>query len=57
MFHLFVQIDDPQDDIEDAVNYPDVRTFMVALEASDEPLFDLIGIDRTWTVPTDCKLN
>ena len=45
------------DDIQDAINYPDVRNFMVAQETSNDPLFDLIAIQRSWTVPTDSKHN
>jgi sialate O-acetylesterase len=45
------QIDNPQPDINDAVNYPMVRKFHAATATSDTPLMDLAGISRNWEVP------
>ena len=46
------QIDDPQPEEVDVVNYPSVRTFFASLEWSDKPLIDLKKVERTWAVPT-----
>jgi sialate O-acetylesterase len=45
------QIDNPQPDIDDAVNYPMVRKFHAQNQFSDTPLMDLAGINRNWEVP------
>ena len=50
-------MDNPDDDIADAVNYPEVRTFMTAREISTQPEYDLPGIIRNWVVPTDSKFH
>ena len=51
------QIDDPEPDIEDVVNYPSVRTFFTGLEYSSEPQYDLTGIERNWAVPTPGNIH
>ena len=50
-----LQIDDPVPDIEDVVNYPNVRTFFTGLEYAAEPQYDLISVQRTWELPTQGK--
>ena len=53
IFCIIIQIDEPEPDIEDVVNFPDVRTFFAGLEYADEPQFDLISVERTWELPTE----
>ena len=48
----FFQIDDAQPDVDDVVNYPNVRSFFTALEYSSEPQYDLVRVQRTWVEPT-----
>jgi len=45
------QIDNPQPDIDDAVNYPMVRKFHAANQVSNVPLMDLAAINRNWELP------
>ena len=45
-------MDNATADVEDVVNYPNVRSFQTALEYADEPQYDLIGITRNWAIPT-----
>ena len=49
---LFCQMDDAEPDVEDVVNYPNVRTFFNALEYDDEPQYDLKRVQRGWDLPT-----
>jgi sialate O-acetylesterase len=49
---LVEQLDDPQPDIEDAVNYPNVRTFLNNMVYSDKPLEDLGSVNRQWARPS-----
>lgn len=52
MQHRLDNIDDPQPDIADVVNYPEVRTFFASLEWSNTPLIDLKNVARNWELPT-----
>jgi len=45
------ELDNPQPDIDDAVNYPNVRTMYVNNAESNVPLNDLRAV-RNWAVPT-----
>jgi hypothetical protein len=46
------QLDNPEADIEDAVNYPEVRTFVNKMEYSYKPLEDLRRVNRQWARPS-----
>jgi sialate O-acetylesterase len=51
MAHRLENIDDPDQDIEDVVNYPNVRTLFTGLVYSEEPLEDLTSINQPWGLP------
>ena len=49
---MYLQLDNPEPDIEDAVNYPNVRTFFTDFVTSNTPLEDLSSVVRPWVIPT-----
>lgn len=52
MLLFILQIDNPDLDLADVVNYPNVRTFYTDLQSSDTPLSDLKAVHRNWAAPT-----
>ena len=56
MFHLSFKMYNPDQDIADAINFPNVRTFWLGNEWNDTPLEDLVDIRRGWTIPDDSKI-
>ena len=44
------QVDDPEGDIADSVNYPNIR-FMRSSQVSNEVLYPDAVLDQTWSVP------
>ncbi|ELT99363.1 hypothetical protein CAPTEDRAFT_211890 [Capitella teleta] len=51
-FALKSVIDDAESEIEDVVNYPDVRTMMAEPLHLDDPVEDLVSIEKEWGRPT-----
>ena len=47
-----LQLDDPDPDLDDAINYPNVRPFHQGQVKSDIPLYDTTLITKTWAVPS-----
>jgi sialate O-acetylesterase len=56
MQHSVEQLDNPQPDLDDAVNYPNVRTFFNDFVYSDVPLNDLQSVVRSWQLPTAANI-
>jgi sialate O-acetylesterase len=52
MQHQLDSIDNPQEELNDVANYPQVRTFFASLEWSNTPLIDLKNVYRNWAIPT-----
>lgn len=46
------QVNDTVAELQDVVNYPNVRSFFANFEWDDTPLYDLKGIVRNWAEPT-----
>ena len=45
-------MDNAHPDVDDVVNYPNVRSFFTGMEYSSQPQYDLIRVQRTWAEPT-----
>jgi len=43
------------EEIQRASNYPNVRLFTAALRQSDDPLYDLAGIEENWSPASESK--
>lgn len=52
MYLTTSQIFNASEELALAVNYPHVRTFMVALSASETELIDLLEVELPWSVPS-----
>ena len=52
MQHRLDNIDDPQSEIDDVVNYPNIRSFMTERITADFPQEDVGSGSRNWAVPT-----
>jgi sialate O-acetylesterase len=57
MEHALQNIDDPEPEIADVVNYPNVRTFLAGREWSDTTLYDLRSVSQNWAVPTTSNIR
>jgi sialate O-acetylesterase len=57
MEHILNNIDEPENDLNDVVNYPWVRSMHVGNTWSNEPQYDLLGIARNWAEPTRGNLQ
>ena len=42
------------EELAHAPDFPDIRTFTVALLPSDKLLYDLPGITEQWSLPSNC---
>ena len=52
-----LQLDNPDPDIADVVNYPNVRTFKTGYVYSNTTYYDLTSIAQNWIVATPSKIN
>ena len=52
-----MQIDNPQPEIDDVVNYPNVRTFFTELVTAETPQEDVGPDSRSWAVPVPGKIS
>ena len=48
-----IQIDDPEEELEQVPNYGNVRIFRNALRYTDTPQEDLLEIAMNWSVPNE----
>lgn len=51
MEFIMNHVDNATEEIADAVNYPDIRIFTVAMESSTVPLSDLKSVEEIWSLP------
>ena len=51
-----IQIDDPEEELEQVPNYGNVRIFRNALRYTDTPQEDLLEIAMNWSVPNEGKV-
>lgn len=49
-------MDNPEPEIQDAPNYPNVRLFKASTETAGTEQDDLLGINLDWTPPTESKI-
>lgn len=52
MAHIMNNIDNPEADIANSVNYPNLRTFTVERMYSNTTQEDLLGVARPWVAPS-----
>jgi len=52
MCHRLDNIDDPQQEVNEVPNYPNIRIFEAALRTANTPQNDLLGVNKNWAVPT-----
>ncbi|KAK0044690.1 sialate O-acetylesterase [Biomphalaria pfeifferi] len=52
-----IQIDDAEEELADAINYPNIRLMTVNLNESPTPLYDFIKIEQDWTAPNRSSIG
>ena len=57
IFLYFVQVFNATEEVNDAVNYPYLRLFTVALKTSATLKYDLLEIEEKWSLPNKGKLT
>lgn len=56
MEHRLDNIDNPQPDVDDVVNYPKIRSVIVQHDTATSPQQDLLRAPRQWALPTPANM-